>query len=63
MWKWEIVFKSRSTGEEITIRGNDYPDKEIAQWMLAEWLHKFLPSFFLYQIEKSEVIYTGKEET
>lgn len=62
MWKWKIVFKMHSTGEEITISGSEYPEKEIAEWMMGEWLHKFLPSFYLYRIEESKVTCIGKEE-
>lgn len=56
MWYWEVVFESLSKGEKVTIKGEGYPEHQIAKWECENWMKKFLPSMFLFRITKMEVL-------
>jgi len=55
MWYYKIVFLYKSRNETMTFIGSGYPNKRVAEWERSEWLKKYLPYFYLYQIVESEI--------
>lgn len=55
MWYWKVVFYSFSRCEQITIVGEGYDTKEVAEFESRNWIKKFLPCLNLYRIVTNEV--------